>query len=112
MPAAADLLNRPSRFGQPFSQHFFGRFSFGGVTAIFFAAGAGGPFPDHETAELRDAVPGFKEGFVETALKIEVNRRLGLRVIPRLLGRVLLAAPADFGEDDRLADLALETEDV
>ena len=41
--AKAGLLNCPSRFGQPFSQHFFGRFSFGGVTAIFFAAGAGGP---------------------------------------------------------------------
>src|SRR5687767_11906221 len=106
--ATCGLLYFPAGLGDPFLEDLFRRLVFGGVTLVVLAAFAGGPLPDHEAAELRVAVPAAEEPFVELALKIQIDRVLRARVIPRLVRCVGQAAPADFQEHQRLVHLALE----
>src|SRR5882724_4562978 len=85
-------LDLPTRFGEPFAQHFLGGFGFLRIYAILRAAIARWPFPNHEPAKPWRALPGAEKSLVQFPLKIHVDRNVRLSVIPRFMGGVLLAA--------------------
>jgi len=97
---------------KPFAEFVSRGFAFRRVVVVVLAAGCVGPLPPEDAADLRHVLPRSHERAVAAALLLmaRFGRLLLVVVVPRLDRCALLAAPADLGEYQRLADCRLPAE--